>query len=151
MTYKDDDSRMSPRELKFLEHYFSGSTMKDAVKAAGYRGASAPALCNTGRAILTRYEQNTSAQEIFRRVGASETRIAQLLLNLAENAESEGTRVHALGILSKCMGLQRESNEPVRGAKIIISGPDLPNEPGPPPNTGQMTHLKQTTPLKITR
>jgi hypothetical protein len=120
--HESDDSSMSSRELRFLELYFSGTTLKDAAKAAGYRGSSDQALCNTGRIILTRYEQNTSAQEIFRRVGASETRIASLLLNLAETAESEATRVHALGILSKCMGLQREPTEPARGARIIIEG-----------------------------
>lgn len=122
----------SVREKKFLELYFGGALMKDAVRAAGYRGASDVALCNTGRAILTKYENSAPPKEIFRRVGASETRIAQLLLDMAENAKSESARVNALGILSKCLGLQREIDEGFQGFEIHLHGLERRLPPGAP-------------------
>ncbi len=162
MSYQDeDDSKFSPRELKFLELYFSGALMKDAAKAAGYKGSSDQALCNTGRAILTKYEETARPNEIFRRVGASETRIAQLLLNLAESAESESARVNALGILSKCLGLQREQADPVQGARIVIQGSHRDDDkgtlqkvgcpPSMPKKNGGHSDVGQNVPRQITR
>jgi len=101
----------SPRERKFLELYFGGALMKDAVRAAGYRGRSAQALCNTGRAILKKFEETAHPKEIFQRVGASEVRIAQLLSSLVQNAKSESAQLRALSIISKCMGMQRETKQ----------------------------------------
>jgi len=49
--------RFSPRAMKFLEIYFGGALMKDAARAAGYRGTSDQALCNTGRAILDKFSK----------------------------------------------------------------------------------------------
>jgi hypothetical protein len=92
-----------PRELLFLELFFSGCSMKDAARAAGYRGSSAPALCNTGRAILTKYEQSG----IFRGAGVREGRIAQLLLDMVVNNQSESGRLKGLTILSKVMFSRR--------------------------------------------
>jgi len=105
------NAEFSPRERKFLELYFGGALMKTAARGAGYRGASDQALCNTGRAILTKYEQSASAKEIFRLVGASEVRIAQLLSSLVQNAKSESAQLRALSIISKCMGMQREAKQ----------------------------------------
>jgi hypothetical protein len=73
--------------------------MKDSAKGAGYRGSSPSALCNTGRAILNKYEQSG----IFRGAGASEARIASLLVDMAENNQSEAERLKGLTILSKAM------------------------------------------------
>ena len=96
-------SKFSPQQIKFLEVYFSGFTIKDAARAAGYRGSSASALCNTGRAILTKYEQSG----IFRGTGASEARIASLLVDMVENNQSESDRLKGLTILSKAMFSRR--------------------------------------------
>jgi hypothetical protein len=96
-------SKLSPRQIKFLELYFAGFKMKDAARAAGYRGSSPSALCNTGRAILTKYEQSG----IFRGAGASEARIASLLVDMAENNRSESDRLKGLTILSKAMFSRR--------------------------------------------
>ena len=130
------NSKFSPRERKFLELHFAGALMKDAARAAGYRGASDRALCNTGRAILTKYENSVHPKELFRRVGASETRIAQLLLDMAENAKSESARVNALGILSKCLGLQREIDEGFQGFEIHLEGLGPPSPPPGAPRPG---------------
>jgi hypothetical protein len=94
--------KFSPRELRFLELYFSGFLMKDAARAAGYRGASNQALCNTGRAILTKFSKTPKA--LFYRTGARERRIAQLLVDMAENSKSDLQQLKALTILSKCIG-----------------------------------------------
>ncbi len=84
------NSKFSPRQVLFLELFFSGCSMKDAARAAGYRGSSAPALCNTGRAILLR-------------AVATDARISQLLLDMAVHSQSESGRLKGLRILSKVM------------------------------------------------
>ena len=84
--------------MKFLELYFGGALMKDAAHAAGYRGASDQALCNTGRKILTKFSKNP--RSLFRRAGARETKIAQLLVGMAENNKSEHQQLKALRILA---------------------------------------------------
>ena len=49
--------KFSPRQLLFLEFFFSGCSMKSAARAAGYRGSTPQALCNTGRAILDKFSK----------------------------------------------------------------------------------------------
>lgn len=108
MSYKDKkNSKFSPRQVKFLELYFSGLSMKDAARAAGYRGSSDQALCNTGAAILKKYEQSASVKGIFRGAGGSESRIASLLLDMAMNSQSESSQLKGLSILSKAMFSKR--------------------------------------------
>jgi hypothetical protein len=97
------NSKFSPRELKFLELYFSGFLMKDAAKSAGYRGSSDPAICNTGRAVLTKFEQSALAKRIFCGAGVSEGRIAALLIDMALNSQSESGRMKGLSILSRAL------------------------------------------------
>ena len=92
--------RFSPRQIKFLELYLSGFLMKDAARAAGYRGSSDPALCNTGRAILTKLSNNP--QGLFRLAGPRERKIAQLLGQMAFNSKSELKQLKALEILGRC-------------------------------------------------
>jgi hypothetical protein len=87
-------SKFSPRQIRFLELYFSGFLMKDAARAAGYRGSSDQALCNTARAILLR-------------AVATDARIAQLLLDMAVHSQSESGRMKGLTILSKAMLTRR--------------------------------------------
>jgi hypothetical protein len=96
-------SKFSPRQIKFLELYFAGCSLKAAARGAGYLGASDSALCNTGRAFLIKYEQSG----IFRGAGASEARIASLLVDMAENNQSESERLKGLTILSKAMFSRR--------------------------------------------
>jgi hypothetical protein len=71
-----------------------GRRLKAAARAAGYRGSSAQSLCNTGAAVL-------------RRAVANDTGIAQLLLDMAVNNQSESGRLKGLTILSKAMLTRR--------------------------------------------
>ena len=87
-------SKFSPRQLRFLELYFTGYTLKDSAKGAGYQGSSDQALCNTGGALL-------------RRAVATDARIAQLMLEAAENNRSESGRLKGLSILVKAMSSRR--------------------------------------------
>ena len=96
------DSRFSPRQIKFLELYLSGFLMKDAARAAGYRGSSDQALCNTGRSILTKFSNNPKG--LFRLAGARERKIAQLLVGMADNSKSELQQLKTLKILSRYIG-----------------------------------------------
>jgi len=93
-------TRFSPRQMKFLESYFGGASMKAAVRAAGYQGASDQALCNTGRAILDKFSKNPDA--LFCRAGARERRVAQLLCDMAFHSKSPLQRLKALKILARC-------------------------------------------------
>lgn len=83
-------SKFSAQQITFLELYFSGLKLKDAARAAGYRGSSDQALCNTGGALL-------------RRAVATDARIAQLFLDKVVNSRSESGRLKGLNILVKTM------------------------------------------------
>jgi len=103
MSYKESGrSKFSPREIKFLELYFSGFLMKDAARAAGYRGATPQALCNSAKRVLTKFSKTPKA--LFYRAGACEKRIARLLVDMADNNKSELQQLKALTILSRCIG-----------------------------------------------
>jgi hypothetical protein len=95
-------SKFSPRQITFLELYLSGFLMKDAARAAGYRGSSDQALCNTARKILDKFSTNPKA--LFRLAGVRERKIAQLLVDMADNSKSAFQQLKALTILSKCFG-----------------------------------------------
>ena len=100
MSYKETGrSKFSPREIKFLELYFSGFLMKDAARAAGYRGASDQALCNTGRGILTKFTGDPNFHRAWRR----KRKIARLSAAMADNSKSELQQLKALKILSRCL------------------------------------------------
>ena len=87
-------SKFSPRQIKFLELYFSGFSIKAAARAAGYQGSSDQALCNTGGALL-------------RRAVATDARIAQLFLDKMMRNQTESGRLKGLNILVKTMFSRR--------------------------------------------
>jgi hypothetical protein len=87
-------SRFSPRQFRFLELYFSGYTLKDSAKGAGYQGSSDQALCNAGGALL-------------RRAVATDAGIAQLFLDKMLRNQSESGRLKGLNILVKNMFFRR--------------------------------------------
>jgi len=94
------DVRFSHRAMKFLELYLGGVSMKDAARGAGYRGASDQALCNTGRAILTKFTGDPNFHRAWRR----KRKIARLSAGLAGNSKSELQQLKALKILSRYIG-----------------------------------------------
>lgn len=87
--------------MKFLELYFGGALMKDAVRAAGYRGASDQALCISGKRVLTKFSK--TPQTLFCWPGVRQAKIAQLLFNMADDSRL-GRQLIALKILAKCIG-----------------------------------------------
>ena len=93
--------KFSPRQLLFLEFFFSGCSMKSAARAAGYRGSTPQALCNTGRAILDKFSKIPFP--LFCQAGARERNIAKLIFEMAENAKSGTQQLKVLKILSKCI------------------------------------------------
>jgi len=86
--------------MKFLELYFGGALMKDAARAAGYRGASDRALCNTAKGILDKFTKNPNFHRAWRR----NRKITQLVVGLADNSKSEHEQLKALKILSRYIG-----------------------------------------------
>jgi hypothetical protein len=95
--------KFSSRELKFLELFFSGRSMKGAARGAGYRGSTDQSLCNTARKILTKYEESASTKGMFRESRATEVRIASLLLDMAMNSQPASKQLKGWRILSKVM------------------------------------------------
>lgn len=94
------NSKFSPRQIRFLELFFSGCLMKTAARAAGYRGASDQSLCNTGKAILTKFTKDPNFHRAWRR----KRKIARLSAGLAGNSKSELQQLKALKILSRYIG-----------------------------------------------
>lgn len=90
--------KFSPRQLKFLELYVKGLSLKAAARAAGYRGASASALCNTGLRILRKFHGDPEA--VFGRDRARQRKMAQLLAGLAAKGQSERQQLKTLTILA---------------------------------------------------
>ena len=90
--------KCSPREAKFLELYWGGSLMKDAARAAGYRGSSDQAFCNTALRILRKFSKDPKA--LFGRARARQRKIAQLLAGMGENGKSERQQLKTLRILA---------------------------------------------------
>jgi len=90
------NSNFSRRQNRFLELYFGGALLKDAVWQAGYRGSSPSALCNTGKAILTKFTKNPN----FHREWTRERKIARLLAGMGENGKSERQKMKNLRILA---------------------------------------------------
>lgn len=93
--------RYSERQLRFLEFHFAGLTMAMAAKRAGFGGRSDPALCNTAKRILSKFEKEPEA--FFRQAGPRGLKIARLLVDMGENNKSEHKQLEALTILSKCI------------------------------------------------
>lgn len=89
--------RLSPREGKFLEFYLGGLLMKDAARAAGYRG-SPQCLCNAGRRILNKF--NGIDIKALRANALKRRKIARLL-SIYENSKSEREQSKVLLSMSK--------------------------------------------------
>ncbi|MDI6752796.1 MAG: hypothetical protein QME78_00190 [Thermodesulfobacteriota bacterium] len=146
----------SPRQLRFLEIYFSPTppgkkkiSQEEALRRAGYK-CKHQAARMTAKKILDKYCHRTDPREIFRRVGLSEEAIATRLLAIADDPTTPaGTRVQALSIASKCLGLQREVIESAGGARIVICGDDP--EPDEAQQTGQQGGDRPTKPISIVR
>jgi len=85
------------KQLRFLELYFSGYTMQNAVRLAGYRWSTPQSRCNTGAKILKKF--STNPQALFRLAGVRA--IAGRLYNLAFNSRSAFQRLKALKILAR--------------------------------------------------
>jgi|GEM_PF-6658273 len=117
--------KFSERELRALENWFSGKykTKWQAARAAGYKGATKRSLINTLNGVLKKYDSGSDHRAIMRDIGAGESHLIKLLLQLAEGGKDEKTRLGALNILTKCAGLQREVVEGDKGGDIIINVP----------------------------
>jgi len=73
--------------------------MKDAASAAGYKGRSGQALCNSGRKVLNKLSENPKS--IFYWPGAREMKIARLIVDTADNGTVQ-QQLEALKILVGC-------------------------------------------------
>jgi hypothetical protein len=145
----DLNGKMTDKESRFIYFYMAGGiTVEQSMILAGYKGYSATYLYQLGKMIVNKHEcQTDDHRKIFRAVGAGETAIAQGLLHLAQNANSEMVRLNAWTALAKCLGLTKEVLEGVEGIQIVINssrglpGKPAAQEPGKalPPSSGALT------------
>ena len=115
-------NHLNPKEQSFIDNLFSGEYPNniEAMKAAGYESLSDRNSYRVGAVILKRFmEQTEDKREIFRAIGAHEIACARGLLQLAESAKSENTRVAAWTLICKVLGIMRENPEPNQGNTII--------------------------------
>jgi hypothetical protein len=93
-----NNSKFSPRQMKFLELYFGGALMKDAARAAGYQGASDQALCTTARRILDKFSRTN--RDPFGQAGALSKKISELIVSMDDNGKSEKEKLKAMKMLA---------------------------------------------------
>jgi len=99
--------------MHFLLYFWGGASMKVAAAAAGYQGSTPQALCNTGRAILTKFSNNPKA--LFRVAGEQERNIARLISDTMDDDSKFERRLKTLKILAdpfsrKTLTFQHRSN-----------------------------------------
>jgi len=92
------NQRFNPKQLRFLELYFSGCKMKTAARAAGYKGKSPQSLCNTAKKILDKFSDHPDA--FFHLAGLRGLRMA-LLISETLDGDSKPRQLAALKILTR--------------------------------------------------
>jgi len=116
------DKKLTDREIKFLEIYFSnpGIPLHTAARMVGYKAKHNATLDFTAKRILQKYEGLTDHKEIFRRMGCGEAKVAEMLIDLAKNATSETVKLNAIATLTKVFGMQKDQLDLGAGAEINI-------------------------------
>lgn len=114
------DNKLSVREQTFLDNYFEGMPMPEALRKAGFTAKSEFTLKGIASRALRKYDRLKDHREVFNDIGFSPRVMVEQLMNLAMNAKSETAKVQALNIATKCLGMQRESLDIEQGAEVII-------------------------------
>jgi len=140
------DKKLTDREVKFLEIYFSnpGIPTHTAARMAGYKAKHNATLDFTAKRILQKYEGLTDHKEIFRRMGCGEAKIAEMLIDMAKNAQSETVKLNAIATLTKVFGMQKDQIDLGAGAEINIrpaAAPQPANETDKPEKKGKLISL----------
>jgi hypothetical protein len=130
--------KLTEKELIFMSTYIStNGNIRAACAAAGFRSREKKNQWTIAQNIIARYQlAQADHKKIFADCGLTETKIALLLIDLAQNARSESARVSALALITKCLGLQKEVTEGFQGFEIRLEGLGPPSPPPGAPRPG---------------
>jgi hypothetical protein len=130
----------TPQEKKFLEIYLSGRVSRDkALLQSGYRIRDPEKRKLVANRILEKHVRRVDLRQILRSVGLSEIRIAKMVLQIAEDLNNSAkTRLAALELAAKMLGMTRDSETGYQGAEIVIeAGAGLDGVQPPDPDQEQ--------------
>ena len=116
------------QEKKFLEIYLSGRVSRDKALTLSGLNIKEPHKRNlTANRILEKHVRRVDLRQILRSVGLSEIRIAKMILQIAEDLTNTAkTRLAALELAAKIMGMARDTDTGYQGAEIVIeAGADV--------------------------
>jgi hypothetical protein len=126
---------LTTKEKNFLKIYLSGKVSRaKALALSGYRISDSNNYCLIANRILEKHVRRVDLRQILRSVGLSEIRIAKMVLQIAEDlGNSAKTRLAALELAAKMMGMTRDTDTGYQGAEIVIeAGAGLDSgDPGP--------------------
>lgn len=147
----DLKSKMTVKELKFLEIYFQGNISQEkAMDLAGYQDYNQDYKGILARKIIRKHETQAGDHRIIARaLGAGEVFVISGLMELAKNGKSEIVKRAALGDLAKILGLTKEQLETAGGIKIIfeVNGDQRPAALALPAQDAQP--VAYTQPIKV--
>lgn len=126
-----DNTDLNPQELDFINRIIT--CPDDPLKTLQDSGIPITdpfAAIRKSREILDKFVRGVETRRLLRLLGASEVRIIQLVLQIAEDpANTPKTRLAALELLAKMHGMTREMVGGAQAAEIIIEattgGPGL--------------------------
>jgi hypothetical protein len=136
---------LTTKEKNFLKIYLSGKVSRaKALALSGYKISDSNNYCLIANRILEKHVRRVDLRQILRSVGLSEIRIAKMVLQIAEDlGNSAKTRLAALELAAKMMGMTRDTDTGYQGAEIVIEagagldggdpGPDQEQQDSAPP------------------
>jgi len=116
------------QEKKFLEIYLSGKVSREkALSLSGFKITDVKKINLTANRILEKHVRRVDLRQILRAVGLSEIRVAKMVLQIAEDLSNTAkTRLAALELAAKMLGMTRDFDSGYQGAEIVIeAGADV--------------------------
>lgn len=111
---------LNPRHRKFLDLYLKTGDIGKSYIGAGYQCSGASA-CVAGSRLLRKLDKDLGPLEIFEEEGLTVRSVARRLNELI-NGKNEAVAVRAIGITTKCLGLQKDNLNINSGFQIVITG-----------------------------
>jgi hypothetical protein len=146
-------SEFSTKEDKLLYYYYNeGLTKVESALKAGYCGKNSN-LQITANRVIKGYVDSGASRDVFRRVGLDERYLAKKLLQIIDNEKAPySSRIAAIHIATKCLGLQRDVVEGQSGAMIQINfASDVGKAGKPVAITGDGGEVINVKPIRIDR
>jgi hypothetical protein len=127
---------LTERETKLIELFLSYPLEHKwkIAKLAGFKCSSKQALINAFNIVMEKYESQEDAQEIFRKVGIGEARIALRIRQLMEQDKNLTVALNAYTLAAKCQKLTKDGLDLPPGFAVNIMRAEkqtAPTDTGP--------------------